>query len=124
MNYREFEETTLAEFEALESRRAVDIRYARFNAALVASTLINANRTEDSEPVHPYDFIPGLEDEEDKENARLRKSAKKSVIIAFVALRNKNAEEIQTAKSRIIENLQESGIEDPEELIREVFPTL
>lgn len=64
------------------------------------------------------------EDEEDKERARFRKSVKHSVTLAFAEMRGFTPEQVQQHKLNIIRGLKESGIEDPEDLIREVYPDL
>lgn len=116
---------TLAELEALEERRTIAVRHARFNAALIASATINMHRAPDSEGVSPFDYLSGFEtDPEVAEKAKLRKSVKHAIGIAFTAMKAATKEQVQAEKAGMIRRLRDNGIEDPEELIREVFPDL
>jgi hypothetical protein len=116
---------SLAEFEALEVRRRVEVRHARFNAALVASILVNAHRADDSEPVSPFDFLPGFQrDDEQMEKDRLRRSTKKAVAAALGQMTGKTVDELRTIKDGMVERMRKQGIEDPEEIVREVYPEL
>ena len=125
VTWSEFQDLTLAQIEALEERRSIEVRHARFNAALVSSTLINLNRPSDSEPVSPFDFLAGFELEpEEEERQKLRKSVKQAVALAFTQMKGASPDAIQAEKAAMIGRMRASGIEDPEELIREVFPSL
>jgi hypothetical protein len=130
ITWAEFQELTLAEFEALENRREIRIRHARFNAALTTSVIFNANRPADSRPVSPFDFLAGFEDNEgEKEREEKRRSIKRSVALAFIEMRNLdgsrlNSDQVQDEKRKMIERMKENGVEDPEEIIREVYPDL
>jgi hypothetical protein len=64
LSWQEFEELTLAQLEALEYRRTVQLRHERFNAGLVTSTVINVNLTEEGKRVSAFDFLPGFENKE------------------------------------------------------------
>lgn len=125
LTWTEFERLTLAELEALEERRAIEVRHARFNSALIASAIINSRGTsEDGEPVSPFDFLAGFEtDPEEAEKAKLRKSVKHAVRLAFTQMRG-TPEEVQAEKAAMITRMTDNGIEDAEELIREVYPDL
>lgn len=127
LSWAEFQELTLAEFEAFEDRRAIDLRHSRFNAALVASTIYNVNRHTDSGPLSPFDFIAGFEtDPEDARKAELRQSVKRAVILAMTQLpKGVTRAQVLAEKGRMIERMKASGqVEDAEELFREAFPDL
>jgi hypothetical protein len=124
LTWAEFLEITLAQLEALEERRTIAIRHQRFNAALITSALINANRAADSPSVSPFDFLPGFDNPEDDEKDKTRRSIKHAIAIAFTQMRGKSHEEIQAEKAAMIQRMEANGVEDPEELIREVFPEL
>lgn len=115
---------TLAQLEALEAQRAPAIRHARFNSALVASALININRAPDTDALSPYDFLPGFEtDPEEVEKEKERKSIRHAIRVALAEM-HCGREEILAERDRIVERLRKSGIEDPEELVREAYPDL
>jgi hypothetical protein len=125
LTWVEFQDITLAQLEALEERRAIELRHARFNAALMTSALYNMNKSPDSPALSPFDFLAGYEqDPEEAEKDKLRRSVKHAVAIAFTQMKHKSPEEIQAEKSKMIERMTKSGVEDPEGLIREVFPDL
>lgn len=115
----------MAQLEALEERRTIALRHDRFNAAMISSAIINVNRPADSDPVSPLDFLPGFDRTPgDIEKEKLRRSVKHAVAIAFTNMSGKTAEEVQEVKRRMIARMTDNGIEDPEELIREVYPNL
>lgn len=122
----EFERLTLPEFEALEERRAIRLRYERFNSALVVSTLYNINRASaDADPLDPFDLVPGIErDIEQEEKDKRRREIKREVTAAFLEMKGNTQDEVQAAKKAIIANLTKNGVEDPESLIEEIFPEL
>lgn len=126
MTWAEFQELTLAEYEALEERRVFELRQGRFNAALITSALINSHRASvDSDAVSPYDFIGGLEqDPEDVEADKMRASVKHAIKVAFAENRAMSHEQVLAEKTRMIANMTAEGIEDPEGLFRECFPDL
>lgn len=125
MTFEEFQDTTLAQIEALEERRTIAIRHNRFNVALVTSTLINTHRSPESEPVSPFDFLSGFElDPEEEEKQKLRKSVKKAVAVALLEMKGADRETILAEVECMAERMAENGIEDPRGLIREVFPDL
>lgn len=125
LTWTEFQDITLAQYEALEERRMIAVRHSRFNAALTASVVFNAHRSEDSEPLSPFDFLPGFERDPDEEEAeKLRKSAKHAIAVAFSEMGELSAHNVQVEKARMIHRMKANGVEDPEELIREVFPDL
>ena len=115
----------LAQLEALEELRAISLRHGRFNVALVASVLINSHRTADSEPVSPFDFLAGYEtDPEDAEKEKLRTSIKNGIRIAFARMSDKTREQILAERDAMVRRMTTNGVEDPEGLIREVYPDL
>jgi len=125
LTWDEFERLTLAQFEALEERRGVELRQQRFNAALVTSTLFNIHRTADTQSLSPFDFIAGLEtDEEDVKREEFRKSVKRGIALAFLGMRGATPAQVHDEKVKMIARLTENGIEDAEELIYEVYPSL
>jgi len=127
LTWHEFQELTLAGFEALEERRAIELRHARFNAALVTSTIYNANRGPDSEPLSPFDLIAGFEeDPEEVERRKMRQSVKQAVVVAFMemAKEKKTAEQIQAEKTKMVARMKASGFEDAEDIVREACPDL
>jgi hypothetical protein len=125
LTWTEFQDITLAQFEALEERRMIAVRHSRFNAALTASVVYNAHRGEDSEALSPFDFLPGFErDAEEEEAEKMRKSAKHAIAVAFSQMDGLSAHQVRVEKARMIHRMKLNGVEDPEELIREVFPDL
>jgi hypothetical protein len=110
--------------EALEERRTIAIRHDRFNAALITSALINANRSADSASVSPFDFLPGFDNEEEDEKQKTRRSVKHAIAIAFTQMKGMSREDVLTEKAAMVERMKANGVEDPEGLIREVFPEL
>lgn len=115
---------TLAELEALEERRATDLRHARYNAALVASAIYNVNRAEDVEPVSPFSFIPGYEpDPVDEEQKKRRRGAVQSIRVAMSRLPDGvKPEAVVELKGKMIARLKGQGYEDAEDIMREAFP--
>jgi hypothetical protein len=125
LTWTEFQDMTLAEFEALEARRMIAVRHARFNAALIASHLYNANRGADTDAVSPFDYLPGYErSEEDIEAEKTRKSVKHAISVAFSERGFATPEAAQAEKARMILRMRATGVEDAEQLFREVFPDL
>lgn len=103
----------------------VGVRHSRFNAALTASVVFNAHRGPDSEALSPYDFLPGFEkDPEDEEADKARRAVKHAIAVAFAEMDKATPEQVQAEKARMIRRMTASGIEDPEQLIREVYPDL
>jgi hypothetical protein len=115
---------TLAELEALEERRATELRYARFNAALVASAICNVNRAADAEPVSPFSFIPGFEpDPVDEAQRKRRRGAVQSIRVALSRLPDGvTTEAVLELKGKMIARLQGQGFEDAADIMREAFP--
>ena len=126
LSWDEFCTLTLAQLEALEERREIAIRHQRFNAALITSTLYNINRPADSEPMSAFDFLPGFErDPEAERHARGRQQVKQAIAKAFANLpRNWTRADVLAEKARAVKRMQERGIEDAEQLFREVYPSL
>jgi hypothetical protein len=111
--------------EALEERRAIEVRHARFNAALVTSALCNANRAADSEAVTPFDFLAGFErDPDEMEAEKRRRSTKQAIAAAFVEMAGQPKEKILAERARMVESMTANGVEDADGLIREVFPEM
>ena len=116
---------TLAQFESLEERRAIEIRHARFNAGLVTSALLNRNRGENTDPVSPFDFLSGYEtDPEELEAEKLRKSIIRSIKVGLSMFHSATPEAVQAEKYKMIARLQDNGVDDAEQLFREAFPDL
>jgi hypothetical protein len=121
ITWAEFEDLTLAQLEALEERRAVRVRHSRFNSALVASILANTNRSGDSEAVSPFDFLAGFEESDEEIGKRKLRESTKAAIRVFVA--NTSPDGVKESLRRMVEKMKDGGeIDDPEELVREVFP--
>jgi hypothetical protein len=111
---------TFAQFEALEERRKVSIRYDRFNAALVTATLYNSRRSEDSDPVEVWDFLPGFErDPEEVEQDKRRKSTKQAIVAAFGRMEGMSPGRVRAEAEAMI--LRMSTVEDAAELVRDVY---
>jgi hypothetical protein len=124
MTWDEFAGLTLPQLEALEERRMVRVRYARFNAGLVASTIYNANRSGDSEPVEVWDFIPGYgRTEAEKEADKLQASVRQSVRVAFTRMQGKTVGAVRAEAAGMIARLVEGGTdrEEAEQLVRSTF---
>ncbi len=116
---------TLAQLEALEERRAIALRHSRFNAALIGSILINSHRAAESDSVSPFDFLAGFErDPEEVEKEKLRQSVKSAIALTLGHMAAKSPEELQKIVRDMIDRMRGNGIENPEELVREVFPEL
>lgn len=112
---------TLAELEALEGRRRIAIRHQRFNAALIAATVINTNRPVDADSVSPFDFLPGFETTpEEAEKAKVRKSVKLAIKMDLASRSGWTTEELAATKAKLIARMREDGTEDPEGIMREV----
>jgi hypothetical protein len=125
LTWLEFIELTLAQLEALEERRTIAVRHERFNAALITSTLINAHRSEESDAISPFDFLAGFEtDPEEVEKQKARAAIKHAIALAFTQMRGLGPEAAQKEKLAMVERMKANGVEDAEELIREVFPDL
>lgn len=125
MTWTEFNNLTLAEFEALEDRRAVALRHSRFNAALITATIFNAHRSSDSEPVEVWDFLSGYErTEEERTRERHRKEMRRTVGTVLSRVATEPMETVRNVTARLIQRLSDNGIEDPKALILEVFPSM
>lgn len=111
---------TLPQLEALETRRMVSIRHARFDAALITAAIVNANRSAESDSVSPFDFLQGFErDHEAEEKEKLRKSIKHGIVIAMCNFQG-TPEQLEAEKLRMVARMIDSGVEDPEQVLREV----
>lgn len=115
---------TLAQLEALEERRAIEIRHARFNAALITSAILNAHKAADTRFISPFDFMPGFERDPEAQDEK-RESIKAGIAVAFNRLPNKTTlAELQDLKGKMIERMKEQGRADAAEIFAEVFPNL
>ena len=113
---------TLPEFEALEERRMVGVRHARFNAGLITATYYNAHRSEDTEPLEVWDFIPGFEREPGEiEREKLQRSIRSGVLVAFTRMGKVTVEQARLEAAAMIERMKANGTEDADALVREVF---
>lgn len=122
LTWKEFQSLTLAQFEALEDRRMVDTRQARFNAALITTTIYNANRSKDSDPLEVWDFIPGYErDQDEMDREKARQSIQQGIRVALTGMRGKTVEQVREAAKAMISNLQRNGTEDADDIVREAF---
>jgi hypothetical protein len=122
IEWDEFIRLTTAQYEALEERRKIRIRYDRFNTALVASVLINSHRG-NRDPISPYDFLAGYEaDPEDIERQKTRDSIKEGIAARLKKMMGSTAGEVKAECLAIIARLAANGVEDPEGLLREVYP--
>lgn len=125
MTLSEFGELTLSEFEALEHRREMDIRHERFNAGLVAAILINSRPKATKKAVTPFDFIPGFERNPlEVWREEQRDEAKQLVAEVFCRMPEATRDEVLRKRDELVEHFRKRGLEDPEGLIREVFPNL
>lgn len=123
LTWAEFQGLTLAQLEALEERRAIAIRHARYDAALVAAAVLNAN-AQGAEPLTPFDFLPGFEEpEEDRLARQHRKEVIKSIRHTLAALAAQ-PEEVKVMRLKIIDRLKSQGHEDAEAIMTEAFPNL
>jgi hypothetical protein len=124
LTWAEFQDITLAQLEALEERRAIQIRHARYDAALIAAAVLNANMPEGVEPVSPFDFLWGFEEpEEDRAARQHRKVLIKGIRHTLAAIASSPVE-VQTMRTKIIERLRADGHEDAEQIMTEAFPNL
>lgn len=98
------------------------MRKARFNAALITSTVFNASRSAESEPLEVWDFIPGFERDVDEiEHEKSRRAIRHGVVVAFSNMHGKTVEQVRDAAKSMIQNLRANGTEDADELVRGVF---
>lgn len=70
LNDGQIEGLTLADIEAMETRRNYRFRRQIFNAGIVAAIINNVNRSEGERPKSAFDFLPLMdgEEEEDEED--------------------------------------------------------
>lgn len=100
----------------------VAIRHARFNAALVAAMLYNANRGADSEGVEVWDFLPGYErDPEEVERDKKERSIRQGIRAAFANMPSVTVEKARAEAGLMVERLQANGTENAEQIVREVY---
>ncbi len=125
MTWEEFQGVTLAQLEALEERRAIQIRHARYDAALVAAAICNQNLPAGEIAISPFDFIPGYEpDPEEREALKRRKEIVKNIRIAFAKLPFvTTAAAVQELRAKMVGRLQAQGL-DGEEILKEAYPDL
>ena len=113
---------TLPQLEALEERRMIAVRHARFNAGLIASTIYNAHRGGDSDPIEVWDFLPGYErDPEEIEQEKLQRSTRQGVLVAFSRMQGKTVEQVRVEAVKMVARMTESGVTDAEYMVREAF---
>jgi hypothetical protein len=109
ISWDEFQELTLAHIEALEERRAIEIRYARYDALTVACAMVGGN---------PLDYLPGYEQTPEELE---RRDIKMGIIAALMRLPvNTTQEEVDVLRKRIVERLKANGRTDAEEIMNEV----
>jgi hypothetical protein len=101
----------------------VAVRYARFNAGLVASTDHNWHVAPE-DTVSPFDYIPGFFDPTAKEKAKHRRSLQTDVKRALMRVSDDSPERVRAVTKGLINMLRENGVDDPEALIQEVFPEM
>ena len=77
----------MPQFTALCERRHITIRHGHYRAALVAATLINVNMVEGT-PVSPFDFLPGLKEEEPELDREAIARNARCFLMAQMELRN------------------------------------
>jgi hypothetical protein len=126
LSWEEFCELTFPQFEALEERRAIQIRHARHDAAFIVATLLNVNRvSSDSDWCSPFDFLPGFErDPQEVEAEQRRREVVRSIRQTFINMPDASHERVQEARGKIIARLKERGYEDAEQLMTDAFPNL
>lgn len=99
----------------------VSVRYARFNAGLMATILYNS-RPGIEEPIEVWDFIPGYSRDPDEVEAdKMRRSIKDGVITAFTRMSNRTLGQVRHEAAAMIQRMTEAGTEDAEAIVREVF---
>lgn len=125
MTWKEFQNVTLAQLEALEERRAIQIRHARYDAALVAAAICNVNLPAGEIPISPFDFLQGFEqDPEEREALKRRKEIVKNIRVAFAKLPvGTSAAAVQGLRAKMVSRLQAQGY-DGEEILKEAYPDL
>ena len=105
--------------EALEERRHIRIRHARFDAALAASAIYNVNRSRDTKPLSPFDFI-GMEEKPDPEQEK-RDAALRGVLLALSRVPDSiTPEAFDTLKQNMIDRLTKQGL-DGEGILKEAL---
>lgn len=121
----EFAELRPVEFEALETRRSVEIAHQRYNAGLVAAILVNSQIKSKGEPISPFDFIPGFDKSPlEKANEERRNGAKQIVQTVLGRMHDATPEDVAKKRVELVEHFRKRGLEDPEGIIHEVFPGL
>lgn len=114
---------TLPQYEALEERRTIAIRQSRFNAALVASTIFNANRPNGSDPIEVWDFLAGFErSPEEEEQRQTRRELRRTVGRVLGRAATDSPERVRSITAELLSRIAAAGVADGEALIREVFP--
>jgi hypothetical protein len=123
LTWAEFEALTLAQLEALDERRAIEIRHARHDAAFIVSAIYNASLGPGVEPLSPFDFLPGFEpDPEEREREQARKAIVSSIRQTLAMLPTPEA--VRTMRDKIVTRLKAQGYTDAEDIIREAYPNL
>lgn len=125
LTWDEFQSITLAQLEALEERRAIQIRHARHDASFIVATLFNLQRGDSAEVLSPFDFLPGFErDPDEVEAEKIRKETIADIRRTFTRMRGATMERVQEVRRKILDTLRERGFDRPEEIITEAFPNL
>lgn len=123
MSLEEFGECTPRMFQALCSRRIIQIKYQRHAAAIAAAAVYNVNRCDDSIPVvNASDWIMDREQAERKENQRaIRKYIRESIMgFKFGTPRSKFLE----ARRKAINYMKAQDVKNAEQMFDELWPTL
>lgn len=122
LTWTEFEDLSLAEFEAFEDRRAIEIRHARHDAAFVVASMFNL---QGAKGVTAYDFLPGFQREpEEVEAEQQRRDVVREIRRTFVRHSNATADQVRIIRGQIVSDLKRRGFEDAEVLIAEAYPSL
>ena len=87
------------------------VRHERYNAGLIASAIYNVNRSKETKPVYPHDFVPGMSLPSDPEEEQ-REAAKRGVALAIARVPNSiTSQEFETLKQNMIERLNKQGLD-------------
>jgi hypothetical protein len=123
LSWDEFEELTPGMFQALCKRRNIKIRYERFAHAMTAAAVYNVNRSKPEDPMlTAFDFVRDEESARKKEELSSLKKFIQGAIgrVPFGTSREKLLE----IRLKVIEQLNQQGRNDAEELFNTVWPSL
>lgn len=121
LTWTEFQNLTLGQLEALEERRMIAVRHARFNAGLVATILYNS-RPGIEDPIEVWDFLPGFErDQENIEKEKTLRSVRQGVYVAFTRMGHITVEQARKEAAAMVDRMTTAGTEDADAIVREVF---